>query len=180
VEQNSDLQKRLLLALTLSFVVFIAFDLFMPKTLKPSDTNVTSTTQQVQTTSAAPQIATNDTATAPIITTSAPISSSSAPISTFNALTTVSSDTFIYSIDELGRIAQVKMLEKKYEYEGEKLELLNPSWIKPLEIRFSDAALNTEALKTPYTTSTSSVDLNSGNTKVTLTQKLSSTTVTKS
>ncbi|HIP50722.1 MAG TPA: membrane protein insertase YidC [Campylobacterales bacterium] len=177
MEQNSDLQKRLLLALTLSFVVFIAFDLFMPKTLKPVDANLTSTTQQAQATNAAPQIA--STSATPSITTSAPLSSSSAPQSTFKALTTVSSDTFIYSIDDLGRIAQVTMLEKKYEYEGEKLKLLNPSWIKPLEIRFSDAALNDEALKTPYTTSSSTVDLNSGNTKVILTQKLSSTTVTK-
>jgi YidC/Oxa1 family membrane protein insertase len=177
VEQNSDLQKRLLLALTLSFVVFIAFDLLMPKTLKPVDTNVTSTTHQAQTANAAPQIAT--TVATPSISTSVPTSSSSVPQSTFKALTTVSSDTFIYSIDDLGRIAQVTMLEKKYEYEGEKLKLLNPSWIKPLEIRFSDAALNTEALKTPYTTSSPLVDLNTGNTKVTLTQKLSSTTVSK-
>jgi YidC/Oxa1 family membrane protein insertase len=178
VEQNSDLQKRLLLALTLSFVVFIAFDLFMPKTLKPVDANVTATTHQTQATNAAPQIATNTT-TAPTIATSAPTTSSSAPQSTFKALTTVNSDTFVYSIDDLGRIAQVTMLEKKYEYEEEKLKLLNPSWVKPLEIRFSDAALNTEALNTAYTTSSSSIDLNSGETKVTLTQKLKTTTVTK-
>ena len=179
MEQNSDLQKRLLLALTLSFVVFIAFDLFMPKTIKPVDANVTSTIQQAQTANSAPQIVSNNTPASPVIATSAPSSGSSAPQSTFKALTTVNSDTFIYSIDDLGRIAQVTMLEKKYEYEGEKLKLLNPSWVKPLEIRFSDVALNTEALKTPYTTSTPLVDLNSGDTKVTLTQKLSSTTVTK-
>jgi YidC/Oxa1 family membrane protein insertase len=179
VEQTSDLQKRLLLALTLSFVVFIAFDLFMPKTLKPIDANITSTTQETQVTNTAPQITMNSTAVAPIITTSAPVSNFSAPQSTIKALTTVSSDTFVYSIDELGRIAQVTMLEKKYEYEGEKLKLLNPSWIKPLEIRFSDTTLNTEALETPYRTSASSVNLSSGDTKVTLTQKLSSTTVIK-
>ena len=183
MEQNSDLQKRLLLALTLSFVVFIAFDLFMPKTLKPVDANVTSTTQTTQTvgtTNSAPQIvSSNNTPTTPSITTSAPISSSSAPLSTFKALTTVTSDKFIYSIDDLGRIAQVTMLEKKYEYEGEKLKLLNPEWIKPLEIRFSDTDLNKEALKTPYTTSSATVDLIHGATKVTLTQRLSSTTVIK-
>jgi len=173
VEQNSDLQKRLLLALTLSFVVFIAFDLFMPKTLKPSDNNITSTTSAVQTESSAPQITTANNRATPNIATSVPASSTSAPQSTFKALTTVNSEKFIYSIDELGRIAQVTMLEKKYEYEGEKLKLLNPAWIKPLEIRFSDVALNSEALKTPYTTSASTVDVDSGNAKVTLTQKLS-------
>jgi len=180
VEQNSDLQKRLLLALTLSFVVFIAFDLFMPKTLKPSDSNITSTTQAVETKSSAPQIsAPNNTDGTASTLTSAPPTSSSAPQSTFKALTTVNSKKFIYSIDELGRIAQATMLEKKYEYEGEKLKLLNPAWVKPLEIRFSDTALNSEALKTPYTTSASTVDVDSGHAKVTLTQKLSSTTVTK-
>jgi len=179
VEQNSDLQKRLLLALTLSFVVFIAFDLFMPKTLKPSDSNITSTTQAAGMTTAAPQINAVNNAATPNITTSIPASSSSAPKSTFKALTTVNSEKFIYSIDELGRIAQVTMLEKKYEYEGEKLKLLNPAWVKPLEIRFSDVALNGEALKTPYTTSASTVDVDSGNAKVTLRQKLSTTTVTK-
>ncbi|CAA6822939.1 MAG: Inner membrane protein translocase component YidC, long form, partial [uncultured Sulfurovum sp.] len=183
MEQNSDLQKRLLLALTLSFVVFIAFDLFMPKTLKPSDANVTSAVQEVESTSSAPQVVSNSpTVTAPSIATSAPTaptSDFSAPVSTFKALTTVNSDRFIYSIDELGRIAQVTMLEKKYEYEDQKLQLLNPSWIKPLEIRFSDANLNAEALKTPYITSAPIIDLNSANTKVILTQKLSATTVTK-
>ncbi len=172
MEQNSDLQKRLLLALTLSFLVFIAFDLFMPKALKPVDGNVTST-------NSAPQIVSSTTAGTPSITTSAPTTSPSAPLSTLKALTTVNSDRFIYTIDELGRIAQATMLEKKYEYEGEKLKLLNPEWIKPLEIRFSDAELNAEALKTPYTTSSKIVDLNTESSKVTLTQKLSSTTVTK-
>ena len=170
MEQQNDLQKRLLLALTLSFVVFIAFDLFMPKTATNLETNQTVKSEQ-----SAPQIvnSTNPTVQAPAST------SSSAPISTVKALSTVTSDTFIYSIDELGRIAQVKMLEKKYEYEGKKLELLNPLWVKPLEIRFSDTALNAEALETPYTASTSTVNLENAESKLTLTQKLSSTTVTK-
>jgi len=182
VEQQTDLQKRLLLALTLSFVVFIAFDLFMPKTLKPVDGNNTATVKQANAENSAPSVV--NTSAAPTVTTQtvapqATTSNSSAPISTFKVLTQVNSDRFIYSIDELGRIAQVKMLEKKYEYEGQKLELLNPNWVKPLEIRFSDKDLNNEALKTPYTTSNSTIDLSSGTGKVVFTQKLSSTTVTK-
>ncbi len=178
MEQQSDLQKRLLLALTLSFVVFIAFDLFMPKTLKPLDANATVQTTQATSTQSTPQIETTS-ATAPTVATPATNSSSIVPLSTFKALTTVKSDTFVYRIDEFGRIAQVTMLEKKYEYEGEKLKLLNPAWVKPLEIRFSDKKLNDEALQTAYTTSLPTVDLATGAGKVTLTQKLSSTTVTK-
>jgi len=175
VEQNNNLQQRLLLALVLSFIVFVVFDMFMPKPVKTNDHNKTTTTEQ-QT----PNIVNNST---PSTSSSAPIqqpsSSSLAPVTTVKALTTVKSDTFMYTIDELGRIAQVKLLEKKYEYEDKKLELLNPLWIKPLEIRFADANLNKEALKTIYTTSASTVDLNGGSSKVVLTQKLSTTTVTK-
>ncbi|MBU1668315.1 membrane protein insertase YidC [bacterium] len=174
MEQQNDLQKRLLLALVLTFIVFIAFDLFVPKPAKDSDLNKTVTTAQ-QT----PNI---------VSTTSSPVADSAptiqqaqaaAPVTTVKALTTVTSDRFIYSIDELGRIAQVKMLEKKYNYEGKNLELLNPAWVKPLEIRFADAGLNAEALKTPYTTSTEAINLKDGLGKVILTQKLSSTTITK-
>jgi len=171
VEQQNDLHKRLLLALALSFAVFIAFDFLMPKQAANLENNQTVKSEQ-----STPQIVKNNNSA---VQAPASLSSSSAPVSTVKALTTVKSDRFIYSIDELGRIAQVKMLEKKYEYEGKKLELLNPLWVKPLEIRFSDIALNAEALKTPYTASTSMVDLSSGAGKLTLTQKLSSTTVTK-
>jgi YidC/Oxa1 family membrane protein insertase len=172
VEQNNNLQQRLLLALVLSFIVFVVFDMFMPKTAKNIDQNGTATTQQ-QT----PNVVSSTASTS----NPAPIeqSLSIAPTTTIKALTTVKSDKFVYTIDELGRIAQVKLLEKKYEYEDKKLELLNPLWVKPLEIRFADATLNTEALKVPYTTSTPTVDLNSDISKVILTQKLSSTTVTK-
>ncbi|CAA6814514.1 MAG: Inner membrane protein translocase component YidC, long form [uncultured Sulfurovum sp.] len=190
MEQQSDLQKRLLLALTLSFIVFIAFDLFMPKTIKPVEGNTTVQAQELNSEQTAPQVSTVNN-TAPITNNSAntvatvPSSTSNQPISvpmstsTFKVLTTVESDIFVYKIDEIGRIAQATMLEKKYNYQGQKLELLNPNWVKPLEIRFSDATLNSEALKTPYTTSTSSLNLSAGSAKVTLTQKLSSTTVTK-
>ena len=174
MEQQNDLQKRLLLALALSFMVFIAFDLFMPKTMNSVDSNQTVKSEQ-----SAPQIVHNSNLTVPTTAPSSP-SSSTTPLSTINALTTVSSDRFIYTIDELGRIAQVTMKEKKYAYEGKALQLLNPDSLnRPLEIRFSNSSLNEEASKTPYTASAKALDLNNGKSKLTLEQKLSSTTVTK-
>ncbi len=172
MEQNDNLQQRLLLALVLSFLVFVVFDIFMPKTTNGIDQNRTAPTQQAQQT---PDVMNSSSSTAPIQNTQ-----SLAPVTTVKSLTTVSSDKFIYNIDELGRIAQATMLEKKFEYEGKKLQLLNPLWVKPLEIRFADVSLNKEALKTPYTASVSKIDLNRGTSnKVILTQKLSSVTVTK-
>jgi len=176
VEQQQDLQKRLLLALVLSFMVFVLFDMFMPKTTKRVDQNRTITTQQQQT----PKVVTN--ASTPATSSQAitnGIQNASAPVSTVKALSTVKSDRFIFTIDDLGRIAQVEMLEKKYKYEEKNLKLLNPMWVKPLEIRFADVELNKEALKTPYTTSVENVDLSTGTSTVVLTQKLSSTTVEK-
>lgn len=174
MEQQQDLQKRLLLALVLSFMVFVVFDMFMPKPTKPIEQNATTQTAQQQT----PKVVESSSA-APASSKAISIQASSAPVTTIKSLTTVKSDRFIYTIDDLGRIAQVKLLEKKYEYEEKKLELLNPQWVKPLELRFADADLNKEALKTPYTTSVESMDLSSGENTLILTQKLSSTTVTK-
>jgi len=176
VEQQQDLQKRLLLALVLSFAVFVLFDMLVPKAPKAVDTNQTIT-QQTQATQHTPTAITTQPSGA--VQAIQPSANSMAPVTVTKALTTVRSDRFIYTIDEMARLAQVKLLEKKYEYEGKQLELLNPAWIKPLEIRFADPALNTEALKTKYTTSSANIDLNSNITTVTLTQKLSSTTVTK-
>jgi YidC/Oxa1 family membrane protein insertase len=178
VEQQNDLQKRLLIALVLSFLVFVVFDMFMPKKVNNLDVNGTASSKSITSsatpaTQQTPEVINNSTAQVQSV------GQSVAPVSTTKALTTVTSDRFIYTIDDFGRLAQVKMLEKKYEYEGKKLELLNPNWVKPLEIRFSDTALNSEALKTPYSTSATNLDLNAGTSKVTLIQKLSSTTVTK-
>ncbi|MCK5854902.1 MAG: membrane protein insertase YidC [Sulfurovaceae bacterium] len=175
MEQQQDLQKRLLLALVLSFMVFVVFDMFMPKPTKPVEQNSTVATQQQQT----PTVVTNSATPTTTQSISNGIQSSSAPVTTINSLSTVKSERFIYSIDDLGRIAQVKMLETKYEYEEKKLELLNSAWVKPLELRFADADLNKEALSVPYTTSAKTVDLSSGESTLVLTQKLSSTTVEK-
>jgi YidC/Oxa1 family membrane protein insertase len=56
---------------------------------------------------------------------------------------------------------------------------LDEHQVKPLEVRFSDAKINEEAFKTPYTTSTTALDLTQGVQTVTLTQKLSTLTLTK-
>jgi YidC/Oxa1 family membrane protein insertase len=177
VEQQQDLQKRLLLALVLSFAVFILFDMFVPKTPKNIDNNGTKT-QLVQEThkTISTQVPKSTTTQSTQV---AKPSISNAPITTTKSIATVTSDRFIYSIDDIGRIAQVKLLENKYKYNGKDLELFNPDWVKPLEIRFADQKLNSEALKTPYTTSSSNINLDADTKSLVLTQKLSSTTVTK-
>jgi YidC/Oxa1 family membrane protein insertase len=85
------------------------------------------------------------------------------------------------TVDEYGRISQVELLEAKYHDEdGNNLKILGENEVKPLEVRFSDAALNEEAFKTSYvTTGSKTIDVCKGPQTVTLTQTLSSVTVTK-
>jgi len=171
------LNKRLLLALALSFLVFVGYSyLFPPQqmgmqveqnaTHKPAPHAVASgTTANKQ----APASATGHSNSAPVVT------------STSNLLATITSNTFKMTIDEFGRISQYQLLEKKYEdEEGHKLQILGPKKVKPLEIRFSDAKLNEEAFRVPYKNSgTTHVDVTSHAQTLTLTQKLSTLTVTK-
>ena len=171
--EQQDLNKRLLLALALSFFVFIGYSYFFPAA-KP-----TQTTEQ--TTNTAHQTPTVDKANVPTPTASGS-TAASAPVQTASTgLISVRSDNFIMTVDEYARISQVELLEAKYHDEdGKNLKILGVNEVKPLEVRFSDAALNDEAFKTPYVTSGSkTIDVSEGPQTVTLTQTLSSVTVTK-
>ncbi|MCF6205667.1 MAG: membrane protein insertase YidC [Sulfurovum sp.] len=173
--EQQDLNKRLLLALALSFLVFVGYSyLFTPQKPLPqgeANSSVVSAPNKLQAKAAPAPV------DAPVVEKTA----NSAPATTSNALVTIVSDTYKMRIDELGRIAQFELLEKKYQNaEGHNLQILAPDKTKPLEIRFTDKALNEEAFKTPYTSSLSGVqDAKNGTVSLTLTQQLSKVTVTK-
>ncbi|MCW8821608.1 MAG: membrane protein insertase YidC [Sulfurovum sp.] len=174
--EQQDLNKRLLLALALSFFVFIGYSYFFPAPTPTQNIEQTSNTAH-QT----PKVDTVSNTAVP--TPNATVATAaSAPVQTATAgLVTVKSDNFILSVDELGRISQVELLEAKYhDDEGNNLKILNVNEVKPLEIRFSDVKLNEEAFKTPYVnTGSQTVDVSNAVQTVILTQTLSSVTVTK-
>ena len=169
------MNKRLLLALSLSFLVFVGYSY-----LFPPHTQVTQTEQNV-TRKAAPAKAPQDMAV------------KNAPGNIKKAqdvphaekggkiLATVTSDTFKITIDEFGRISQYELLESKYrDAEGHNLQILGAKEVKPLELRFSDSKLNEEAFKTPYINhGAAKLDVSSTAQTLTLTQQLSSLSVTK-
>jgi len=176
--EQQDLNKRLILALVLSFFVFVGYSyLFPPQQAvqnaeQTASTNTTHQTPAATTSSPSSSVApttTQQASNAPVVTSSATV------------LAVVTSDTFKMSIDELGRIAKFELLEAKYrDDEGKNLQILGANEVKPLEVRFSDVRLNDEAFKTPYTNSGSkTVNVSSDAQTVTLTQKLSSVTLTK-
>lgn len=173
--EQQDLNKRLLLALVLSFFVFVGYSYFFPAQPSQATQTVTNKTA-ASTTHQTPTVTNNDT---PTVTNKAV---SAAPIQTGTPLiATIKSNNFIMTIDEFGRIAQFELLEKKYQNEdGENAKMLGENVVKPLEVRFSNPTLNEEAFKTPYkNTGEANVNVNDGVKRVTLTQTLSTLTLTK-
>ena len=171
-------QARMVLALVLSFLFFIAYEYFMMPQKSPYAVENNNSTQLSQNSSQA--------APAPDISNAAPASTNvtqTAPVTTTapTVISTVSSDKFRIELDKLGRITKYEILNEHYKKkDGSYPNLISDkSPLKPLEIRFEDVALNTEAFKVPYLTDQAALSIENGNEVLTLTQNLSATTVTK-
>ncbi|MBN2826088.1 MAG: membrane protein insertase YidC [Campylobacterales bacterium] len=181
---KTDLNKRLMLAFFLSFIVFVGLEYFIQQNQpKETKTDKTSTTQTDPTTPtnnspATPSKVQNNPTPAKVETTK----TNNAPIvATAPIISTITSKEFVIEIDHLGRIGQFTLLDEKYKTDDdERLKIFDNTKVKPLEVRFSDTTLNQEAFKTSYTASVKEAHLKEGGTiEVVLTQKLSSTTITK-
>ena len=176
--EQQDLNKRLILALALSFFVFVGYGYLFPPQKASQPIKQTSSSVKSENIKQAP-LAVQSTTAAPTINKEAKVAP--AKKSKVKLLTTVVSKTFKMNIDQLGRISQYELLEKKYkDSEGKNLHILGVNQVKPLEIRFSDTALNEEAFKKPYTIDVNqNVDVSNTSKTITLTQTLSSVTITK-
>lgn len=168
------IQARVILATVISFLFFIIFDSFYaPKPVTPA-----AETTQASSANSAPVTAqaSNETTTATATQSNAPVTSESTTV-----LTTVKFNNTVWAIDALGRVANVTLKEAQFLDEAhEGLKLFNEQMTKPLEIRFSDAAVNDEAFKKPYTASSAEVDATTASKTLVLTQKLTDLTVSKS
>ena len=165
--------QRLLVAIVLSFVFFIAYTaIFPPKTTK-LDSNTTKLENNV---SAVTPIA-NKTVSVPDPSLNL---DNNLQMQNQNTLVTITSNDFVLKIDTLGRIASDILLEKKYDKsEGQHAELIDSESVKPLLVRFADDSLNQEAMKTSYSCDVSNANITDKPVSVVLTQKLSDLTVTK-
>jgi len=95
-------------------------------------------------------------------------------------LVVVNNKNFILKIDTLGRISSKELLEDKFRDKDDQHAQLVPSFgTKPLYIRFLDENLNKEASSVAYSTSVSELNVDGSSKSVTLTQKLSTLSVTK-
>ena len=194
--RKDDSNSRVLLAVLISFVFIIVYSLLIQDpNKKPQNQTPTSTTN---TPNALPN-------TQPTQADSTPKNMQSTPPAPANKqaiISTIISNGVEVEIDDLGRISQVYLKDKKFiapKQEGifthlgrlfgfastpnkplEKLPLLSSNAVLPLELRFSDVGLNAEATSTAYTASLESISLDSSqNQTLILTQKLSTLTITK-
>jgi len=175
------MNKRLLIALVLSFLVLTSYSYFFPnKQQAIADTNKTAVTKEAK------NIAKSNAPTAPnaSVTSDSKEATATAPTkattSSAKIISTVETKKYTLKIDNLGRIDSVILKEKKYrDDEGNPIDLINKNAIKPLEVRFKDSKINELAFKTNYSASAKSIDASNAPAELTLTQKLDGTSIKK-
>ncbi len=173
-------QQRVILATVLSFLFFAGYDyLFLPKQLnKPGELN--SSKKIEKSSNAAPSALSAPKETKAPTTTSAPVSGVKKATNE-KSIAVVKSKRFDMYIDQFGRVSRFYLNGKRYrDKDGKRVQLFNDSKLPlPLEIRFSDASINAQAFKTPYTADVSTLDIADKPKKIVLTQKLDSLTIKK-
>ncbi len=166
--------QRLIVAVLLSFVFFIAYTTIFPPEQQEAAPAATQNAKSAQTATQTPTLKAEDAAGHAIST------SEKMAANDLSTLVTLNNSKFVLKMDTLGRVASKTLLQDKYNDKNDKhAELIPADGTKPLFIRFLDENLNEEALKTPYTADASAITLEGQPQKVTLTQKLSTLTVTK-
>ena len=164
--------KRLAIAVALALIFFVAYDHFYLSKIRASMEANATAAQSAQNT-AAPQ------------TSAVGAGAQGANLNTANSvsapLVRVIGKEANFTIDGLGRISSYALNDAKFrDGNGEALNLIDvKSHSKPLEVRFEDAALNAMAFDTPYSASSSELDVRNGEASVSLSQNLGSVAITK-
>ncbi len=171
-----DSGKRLILAAAISFVFFLLYDYYYYSDVMKTNQQSNPQEKQYQT-DTAQQAPTTDSAS-PSMENQESSSAAQAPVSNTNkdVLAVVEIVDGTFTIDSLGRVSSASLEERGRE---EEISLFNTNYTKPLEVRFSDTAVNEEAFKISYTASKEKIDARSQKQTLVLTQELADTTVTK-
>jgi YidC/Oxa1 family membrane protein insertase len=180
---KNDTQKKILIATVISFAFFIGYDFLY---LQPQQQLLEQQKKEQLAKQQTEQVAiTNPNTVAPAsnsVTTS--MGANAAPVVQVNdnneIISTIKTKTSKIEIDSLGRIAQITLTTNRYQdEEHQAIKLFTPTQLRPLEVRFMDVAVNNEAFKVKVEASAMSLDASSAPVKLTLTQKLPTTTLTK-
>lgn len=169
--------QRLMVAVVLSIVFFIAYTAIFPPeppvqadTQKSNSVDLKQNSQtSTQTPSSIEEVAGHTISDADKIAAGAS-----------NTILTVTNENFVLKIDTLGRISSKELIQEKFNDSDDNHAQLVPAFgTKPLFVRFLDEDINNEATKVAYTSTVSDVTLTDQPVKVVLTQQLSNLVVKK-
>ena len=181
MNQNNGMQKRMLIMTLVVFVFFIAYEFLVLKPQQEAKAALAKQ-EQAQKQNVAPDVSPVNTNTVSnSVDTSKSINvSSSKDVSNSQIVSVINTAKSIIEIDNLGRIAQVTLLEKKYKDENaNQIKLFEANQLRPLEVRFVDTNVNTDAFKVSVVASSSNIDATTSAQELILTQNLSGTVLTK-
>jgi len=168
--------QRLIVAVLLSVIFFVGYTAIFPpaqpEVAQDAKTEVLSLGSQNSSTQTAQNIVDVEAEAGHVI--------SNEETSNTNTILTVKSENYILKMDTLGRISSLELLQDKFrDKEDRHAQIISSTGTKPLYLRFMDENLNKEAATVPYITSINEVFVGDKTKTVTLTQKLSSLTVSK-
>ncbi len=168
--------QRLILAVVLSFVFFVGYTAIFPPAKTSAENNSTAKAKSSVTRTGTSSVAMPDATLNHDVAADEQIAATDA-----SALVKLEAPKFSMTIDTLGRISSKILKDAKYNNkENIHSQMVAQVGTKPLHIRFADKAMDTESLKTPYTTSIREASIEEGHPAVvTMQQKLSNETVTK-
>ncbi|MCD4759006.1 MAG: membrane protein insertase YidC [Arcobacteraceae bacterium] len=171
-------QKKILIATALSFAFFIAYDFLYLQPKQAAVNEINKQTAVQQTTTQATQNSAPATINKSVTTqNSAPATNT---VVTSDIISTIETKNNIIKIDNLGRISQVTLKEVQYvDSDNKQIHLFEQNQLRPLEVRFANATINNEAFKVNVVASMDKIDAINSVQKLTLTQNLTSTTLTK-
>jgi len=185
MNQNSGMQKRMLIMTLVVFIFFVAYEFLVLKPQQEEKLKQQEIAKKEQQ-NAAPAVEQNDVNS--IAQNSASKDDMSKSISALSSktvggseiITTITTKENVIQIDKLGRVAQVTLSNTIYKDEElHQIKLFEADQLRPLEVRFANADINNEAFKVNYTTTAEKIDATQTAQKFSLEQKLNGLTITK-
>ncbi len=168
------MNRRLLIALLLSFVVLTIYGYLVPKQSLEGNQTKNINQQAATIAKSAPKVASNS-KTAVEVSKDRGLAASNEHV-----IATVDTAKYSLKIDNLGRISSVVLKESKYQQDdGKPIDVIPKNGIRPLELRFSDSKFNELAFHTDYKVNSTKVDATKEPKSLELTQSVEGKTVKK-
>jgi len=180
MNKDNGMQKRMLIMTVVVFVFFIAYEFLVLKPQQEAKAAQVKQEQITQKTMPEVDMLATDVSGNPIDMSKSVEALSTKAVASSEIISVITTSKNIIEIDNLGRIAQVTLLEAKYKDEdGNKIKLFEANQLRPLEVRFEDRNVNEKAFNISATSSAATLNVTSSKQELIVTQNLGETVLTK-